>query len=997
MSLHARIDGEALALPAGASVQMELLNPLLQDTLQEEESTPLAVPAEGNERLLEHVHHLPLSTRTLVRSGGELGHGGLPLHPGDWHVLSSDEREVRLAFLREGFVRLTKGLKLPDCLKNELIDLTDELLNQSISLKHRPTYANGGKCQFPMFYAPNLYPSDARPLWMRTGSAWNDTQAYAVDDLVQFTERDDVERTDLWQCIVTTSAGESPATHPSKWRRTAQGIVNAWDRTANDFYFNTEGNEFYAFVPWFYLKWVLKKALEHIGYVPRGTWWDDTTFDEQSLGNTTTIDAPTETESDSIFYVQQTGTTYFSGTWFEWMHLTADAESPAPYQDLSGLWDSSTGEFIPDAEGTWAFNVRTRAISAPAGALARLYIRREGSESYWLVPGMAWVIPYDPVAVGQAVTGPNGEVTMRTGNIPFGTDDVGVRFQFHLRISQNGEWPVDGQDGVTGTRIRGWLLGEEPGVPVNDVFVYPHRHVPDVELAGFIQAVADAYNLEWYADSTSRTVWLNSREQVLARRDHERTEASARAVGSVELDHERRTTGMVLSWGIDTTNEADSAASVAEAMSTEDLPPPISLGDSAVLTSTREYLKARFDYDEGLFYWVTAGYRVPDYVQGDEATATTVGPAMVPVHMVRKMLDGKEYIMPWIDAQGTSAWFHCEGERDTVWISMHHPAKSHDGTVTGVPCARSWHYGWNSADTGPASLLWDGTEEVPGLVQRQWANWITMLLEAEPVTRDLLLDHAFIRGRDWTRVLHIHGQDYLVQSMPVEYGPGEHLVSRGAYLLRLKQAGVAATNDPCYGAGLWPSTAVLVDFAARASDQSTVESYPPTLGDRFLIMEHTTGSPGTNTWEQNTGNVAVWNGSGWDFEALSAGTLVAGADEIPYWLIVNEEGTTIYTDNGGTGRFACQLSSLYLAELPGTARLFSTDEMDTASDRADRADACRLGYLESTADGENWEEFEGPYTEAELLAGVEPDVPLDSIAVRVRWMRGGAVQTYSQT
>lgn len=791
MSLSARIDGQELALPAGATVQMELQNPLLQDALQEEESTPLEVPAEGNELALEHVHQLPLAGRALVRTGGALGHGGLPLHTGDWHVLSSDERAVRLAFLREGFVRLTKGLTLPDCLRNEVLDLTDELLNQGMDFVTRPSYANGGKCQFPMFYAPKLYPSDARPLWMRTGSAWSPTSTYQVDALVEFTETLPVLRKDLWQCIAPTSAGESPATAPSKWRRTAQGIANAWDRANNTFYFNTVGGEFYTHVPWFYLKWVLERALAHVGYVPRGTWWDDAAWNELLLANTTTIDAPRDVTNVTFFLAQQSGGPVYFGGDVDTFRVPGQNE----LQDADGVWTPGSSIWTCPASGSFSIRATT-TFNRPGNTLLTLQAPRVRGILYddtgavraeALADMVVDVLPFTnpPVPV------PGGMRRSVTFTFDCGAGDVGREFWVVMVQEQPGlgiVWPTQSSDAYLESEVRGWKNSDAPEVCAPDVFIYPHRHAPEVELSGFIQAVADAWNLEWWADATTRTVWLNSRERVLDRLDHERTDASDRLVGSVELDHERRTTGVVLSWGVDTTNEsAERLANAQQVLSTTDLPTPLGLGDTAIIRSTRELLKSRFDPDAGAFYWVPSGYHVPDHVQGERATATTVGPAMVPLQMVRKLLDGKEYMMPVLEAEGTSAWFHTEGERDTVWITLFQRARSSDGAVTNVPCARTWQHGWTEADSGPASLLWDGTTEAPGLVQRQWEGWISMLLRSEPVTMDLLIDHAFIRGRQWTRVLHMHGQDYLVQTMPVEYGATEHLMSRGAYLLRLRQ------------------------------------------------------------------------------------------------------------------------------------------------------------------------------------------------------------------
>jgi hypothetical protein len=60
---------------------------------------------------------------------------------------------------------------------------------------------------------------------------------------------------------------------------------------------------------------------------------------------------------------------------------------------------------------------------------------------------------------------------------------------------------------------------------------------------------------------------------------------------------------------------------------------------------------------------------------------------------------------------------------------------------------------------------------------------------------DLLVDAPFLRGREWRRILHIHGQDYLIEKMPVEYGADNGpLIARGTYMLRMRSNVVYASD-----------------------------------------------------------------------------------------------------------------------------------------------------------------------------------------------------------
>jgi hypothetical protein len=219
-----------------------------------------------------------------------------------------------------------------------------------------------------------------------------------------------------------------------------------------------------------------------------------------------------------------------------------------------------------------------------------------------------------------------------------------------------------------------------------------------------------------------------------------------------------------------------------------------------VIISTRALYKSVFRY--GYFAWEHVGYHVPSVLVGNAEGAREVSPAMKPVHMVHEQLDGKQYIIPELNATGTSGWFHTEGDRGTIWICEFKRQKSSDGTVTDVPGARSWGWGWDATDASRTTLLWNQPmDAMPGTYQRCWQRWLAMLTTAEPVTLDLLVDNNFLKSDDWRRILHMHGQDYLIESLPMTYGNSRgQLISEGVFAYRLRPPGPSVLRvDPPTG------------------------------------------------------------------------------------------------------------------------------------------------------------------------------------------------------
>lgn len=797
-----------LQLRKGTSVLVDYVSPLLSNGIEESQSDAYEVPTQGNEEALAHVGELSLADREVVFDKARTEHDGIPLNTGVVTVLASDSTSTRLGFQVDGFAELIAGLRLPDLLAGERIDLLEEL-NNGISFETRPGVTEGGNCQFPMFLAPNLHGNE-RPKWNPQPSSWNSASSYSENDLVSFTTYEPVERTAVYQCLTGgAGAGESPATHPAKWRRTSFALANAWDRVAGQHYLNTLSADFYSLVPWFYLKWVIRKALGAIGFTATGDVMNDPRLDVLLLPNTTSIDAARP--SDPLYYfraTQNTTTPFVPNT----LNIVrAQDETTAPNQDANSVWDPVNHRWTCPAAGTFTLRF--------AGTMNR----------YGTTPDSSWT-PYTEAmlidgtgAVVQTLELPSvlpwDLQRTATFTLTLGAGDVGRTFRCTMRqmarrlVAQPGGaiysytnlWPTVPSDVFTAATVDGWQNGAAPGVAVPDQYIQPDRHVPDVELGAFLLAIGDALNVEWVPDMAARKLQLNYKERVLERLEKNTSYHDHRLIGQVEQNFDRRVTGMRLRWDIDQADDVPDNAS--EYFTDEDLAVPQALGQWALLRSTREILKSAFRTDVGFFYWQVVGYYVPSVTVGDAQNPTEITPACKPVHMTQVMLDGKRYLVPVLKDAGTSAYYHNQGDRSTIWLCAYAPMKSSDGTVTGVPGARSWSYGWDSTDVVDSNLLLDSMDEsAPGIFQRCWQSWMAMLTTAEAVTMDLLLDLPFIIGRQWHRAMHMLGQRYLVERLPVElHTDRRDLVSRGAYALRLRgyspqpQRTVFVCAGPGYG------------------------------------------------------------------------------------------------------------------------------------------------------------------------------------------------------
>lgn len=792
--LYLDIKGRPLLLPAGSTAQVEHVNPLFADGLEESYSLPVEVPVEGNAEVLGHVEELALVRRHLKLEQATLGHMGMALFPGVLHVLGSNRRAVRTTFSVDGFLQEIRGRRLPETLEGTAFDMFQTYYH----FEDIPDYAQGGPCHFPMYYNPGLY-GTANEDWVPSGvTDWDADSTYTINKFVRYRENYGlgVERNDIWQCTADTAAGESPYTHESKWRRAAFGIVNAWDAENDGYHYNSSDGNFYAFVPWFYLKWILTKSLEHLGYRVEGDFMQDERTHQVAVPNNTTLDRVAPEAPPSFFKVAQNAPKYWTtgvGANPEHYALPAQLDSSGILQDPSDVWNTSTFVFSPNAAGVWRINVRTgwvrpsafhnwftcsiREYGAPDVIRAQVLSPYNDPFDGWQSQNFDLVVEFSPADVGQPFFISLYGLEEQPGGVG-GPNDTTIYIY----------WPKTSDDTVQETVITGYLEDPTPPISTPDNMIYPHRHVPDMEVKDFLIAISDAYNLRIAPDVVNKVVYLDYREDVLRTLNQNRTDQSTRQVNEPELDHTRNTSGITLQWDIERYDKK-LEQQPQQYGSEVDIPPPISSGQLAFSQGTRMLYRSLVRPSDTNFTYVPLGYLVPPVTVGDPVDARVIQPAAKPLHMVHRKLAGEDYLMPELDALGTSTWFHTTGDDSALYLCEIAPGRSHSGSVTNVPSARSWGYGWNTDERSATTLLWNNADALlPGMYQQHWNNWLAMLTTAEAVTMDLQVDLPYLIGGRWKQVQHIHGQDYLIEKLPVEYGGTRgQLISKGAYLLRLRQ------------------------------------------------------------------------------------------------------------------------------------------------------------------------------------------------------------------
>ena len=197
---------------------------------------------------------------------------------------------------------------------------------------------------------------------------------------------------------------------------------------------------------------------------------------------------------------------------------------------------------------------------------------------------------------------------------------------------------------------------------------------------------------------------------------------------------------------------------------------------------------------------------------------------------------------------------------------------------------------------------------------------------------------------------------------------------------------------PCDSYPAMP-TMVDVDFIATA-DQRVLYEGIVTTGQSVLIQDLPNATPpGSDLWELNTGNTAIWNGSSWDITTNAPGTVInilsnSASDDFDKWWVVRgaEDGTALYPSGKMALQWLYPTRSNDSDTNPGSRFFDRSLYTDTRADSSNLTD-CRKGQVQISADGvTGWSNF-GLYDELiGMTTGGSHD--LDNIYGRVIWYGG---------
>lgn len=512
-------NGDVITLDAKAKVEFELVSSLFDDDIPGAHSTNLQVAdVDGNFRKLGFANRFDVLQRTIRHDDVRMIIDGRPEYIGKLYVRRKNKKGLSCFFVPNGFAA--------DILDQQLVDVDYGAdVNLGSNTAAVVAAASGYVAQnypdvnfnFPSIYAPKAYDIVDAIAWRCVDNTdfFDFDTDYAVNEYVRYFIAGEQNLEVVYRCIVATTAGQSPFTHPGKWQlENGHCIVNNWDDASGAFYYNAiDGIETFnkhALSPQLFGKFILKRIGATFGHQIVGEFLEDPATDQWMVHNNVLLDRGQRTyyvraEQDGIY---DAAFNPYAGSGFALIgsanpELVFNDETTPPNEDADGVLNNTGGNsqytFQNAGAHTFTFQIEISSNTTPADTKLELYIPYSAStpntaDPYCFIPaGYTGTFKYSftyealPADVGNYIQPQIGLLYA-----PYTIQIVAGSF---MVIEDNAADNMNRYNGV----------------------VQLNRHVPDVSVADFLIGVKRRFNLNVIIDNRTKVIRLDYAKEVLSR------------------------------------------------------------------------------------------------------------------------------------------------------------------------------------------------------------------------------------------------------------------------------------------------------------------------------------------------------------------------------------------------------------------------------------------------------------------------------------------------
>ncbi len=563
------------------------------------------------------------------------------------------------------------------------------------------------------------------------------------------------------------------------------GWVNEWDDATQTLKYNTTDGSpadedsfqfnFYALVPWFYVKWILNQIAIFEGYSIGGYALNAAEFEKLQLPNNTTLDklsglnyyVRAEAVTPNVFPTPVPTLPYTQSIVF-------DDETTPPNEDNSSSWNPSLGRYTIKKAGFHSFHTYLKFTLSWADVNMLIKVKRSDGTTVHT----------------ESVVNLNNNPAGQPGGLWFDIDidfstyasnaEIGLYYYVEIEyisitLLPGGTYEVIGFIQIANTSYK--LLNVYSNV------INPKNHLPDITVGDLFLLLRDIYGIDLEFDRTQRKILvgftetdLNAEPAEITPGNHAATSPELTVPEKYILRYKEKTEySYAWDFGQDATADefitVDRSTVIGSVVLEADLVttfPNANIGDIAYVEHTQRYYIRKTEEPFPQLLWRFHSYAYGAYATGDKPVEKK--PICSPMVTVVQRVPGESYsrMITQVKEIGTSLAFDTGENNPSVKLVYWH-GRQYNNTGYLYPMATSGAYDYNTGSLITGNE--DGQTFNP-VVAMEWgllfnAFWLSFyrLMQApHEVEMQALATLGFLRGLNLRKPITINHTTYMVKT-----------------------------------------------------------------------------------------------------------------------------------------------------------------------------------------------------------------------------------------